>query len=148
MENILGEKLRSYIIQNNPDMLFKLQEDFSLVDYVETKIDLVRPTISQLLAQGKPQYIIEEICLEEMTSELRPSKYQFLYNLLEEDFEEDFHRLRVEGILPYEIANLIEVLAIDFENHQLDPSTKEFDSNFRYFILPRIQQYLKTQTLE
>lgn len=107
MQAILIEKLRSYIIHNNPDLMLRLQEDFSLTRYLEEKIQNVLPLLENLLAENKPQYIIEELCLNDLTKDFRPSKFNYIRSLLEEEFEQYFLRMKEAGLLTYEIVNLI-----------------------------------------
>lgn len=55
---------------------------------------------------------------------LGPSKYDYIYNILEEEFEERFTALETQGILLYEIINIIQSCgslldAFDEENRLL-----------------------------
>ena len=61
MQEMLKEKLWTFIVHNNPDLMMNLQQDFSLTDYLEQKVFNIQPLISQLLAENKPGYIIEEL---------------------------------------------------------------------------------------
>src|SRR5471030_137462 len=94
MQTILIEKLRSYIIQNNVDLLLKLQRDFSVTRYLEDKIAGITPQLDQWVAEGKPQYIIEELCMNELTKDLRPSKFNYIREILEEDFLQTYEKFR------------------------------------------------------
>ena len=107
MQEMLKEKLWTFIVHNNPDLMMNLQQDFSLTDYLEQKVFNIQPLISQLLAENKPGYIIEELCMAELTKDLRPSKFNYIRGVLEEEFELDFLRIKESGLLTYELINLI-----------------------------------------
>lgn len=143
MQAILTEKLRSYIIHNNPDIILRLQEDFSLTRYLEEKVFNVQPLLESLLAENKPQYIIEERCLHELTRDLRPSKFNYIRLLLEEEFEPDYARLKESG-MTYEIVNLIEVCEPVFEAVGFTEEN-ESSRDLQSAVAGTIQQYLESQ---
>ncbi len=62
MQNVLMQKLWTYIVHNNPDLLFKLQEEYSVAQYLEEKVSNVMPILIRLLSEERPQYVIEELC--------------------------------------------------------------------------------------
>lgn len=115
MKDKLKEKLWTYIVHNNPDLMLNLQQDFSVTHYLEEKMNGIQPLASQLLAENKPGYIIEELCMTELTKDLRPSKFNFICNILEDEFEQDFLRIKESGLLTYEIVNLISESETVFE---------------------------------
>ncbi|HVW96799.1 MAG TPA: hypothetical protein VHA56_12590 [Mucilaginibacter sp.] len=142
MQTILIEKLRSYIVANNPDILLHLQQDFSLTRYLEDKVSAVIPLAEQLIAEGKPLYAVEELCLNEMTSDLRPSKYLYIKELLEEDFLAIYNRFREMGVLTYEIVNILEACKPVFERTGFT-ETNQDDRALRYAVMGTIQEYLE-----
>lgn len=74
MQSMLTEKLWAYIVHNTPDLMLSLQENYSVTRYLEEKVSAIMPTVTQLLDEGKPQYAIEELCLNAMTEDLKPSR--------------------------------------------------------------------------
>lgn len=144
MQAILIEKLRSYIVHNNPDLLLTLQADFSLTRYLEQKVKNVQPLLENLLVENKPAYIIEELCLNELTKDLRPSKFNYIRSLLEEEFEDDFVRLKETGLLTYEIVNLIYLCEPVFEALGFTEED-ENDRALQHAIAGTIQQYLENR---
>ena len=142
MHTILTEKLRSYLAENNPDMLVGLQSSFSVTRYLEDKVALVMPLAELLIAEGKPQYIIEELCMEELTKALRPSKFHYIKEILEEDFLPAYGRFREMGVLTYEIINLIEACKPAFETIGFREENED-DRQLRYAITGSIQEYLE-----
>lgn len=70
-----------------------------------------------------------------LIASLGPSKYDYIYNLLEEEFEERFSVLEAQGILVYEIINIIQSCAT---------LTDEFDEDnrmLRYEVISMIAEY-------
>ncbi|MBF9252138.1 DUF1896 family protein [Pontibacter sp. 172403-2] len=145
MQAILIEKLRSYIVQNNPDVMLRLQEDFSLTRYLEQKFQNVQPLLENLLAENKPQYIIEELCLNDLTKDLRPSKFNYIRSLLEEEFEQYFARMKEAGMLTYEIVNLINSCEPVFEALRFSEEN-ENNGALQNAIQGTIQQYIEQAT--
>jgi len=141
MQNLLMEKLRAYIAGNNPDLLVSLQGNFSVTQYLEDKVALAMPMVEQLIAEGKPSYIIEELSMNELTADLRPSKFNYIKNILEEEFADDYKRLAETGVLTYEIINLIETCKEVFETFEFSEANED-DRFLRYAIIAELHDYL------
>lgn len=144
MQEVLSEKLHQYIKDNNPDLLFTLQRDGSVSDYLQEKVAAIDTLLNELISANTPTYIIEEHCMDELTRELRPSKFNYLIAILEEEFEMDFYRLNENGILTYEIVNLIEDCKPVFDAFGF---TEENESNrhLHYAITGAIKEYLENK---
>lgn len=141
MQSVLMEKLRAYITEHNPDLLLQLQGNFSVTQYLEDKVVSVMPMVKELLSEGKANYIIEELCMNELTADLRPSKFDYLKTVLEEDFPDDYNRMAEAGVLTYEVVNLIEACKSVFETHGFTEENK--DNRFlRYAVIAEIHDYL------
>jgi macrodomain Ter protein organizer (MatP/YcbG family) len=141
MQSMLTEKLWAYIVHNNPDLMFSLQEDFSVTRYLEEKVNAVMPLVEQLLGEGKPPYTIEELCLNAMTEELKPSRYQYLRSVIEEEFNGDYERMKENGTLTYEVVNLIETCKGIFSDFDFN-SENEANRHLRYAIIGKVYDYL------
>jgi hypothetical protein len=142
MKNILVQKLHQYIIANNPDLLIELQGESQVTAYTLTKMASIEGMLKQLQATKKPAYIIEELCMEELTKDLRPSKYNYIKEILEEDFSGRYEQFRNAGILTTEIINLIQDCQSVFED--LKFSVENEDNRFiRYAITGMISEYLQ-----
>ena len=143
MQEILKEKLRTYIGRNNADLMLNLQQDFSVTSYLEEMVNGIQSLASQLLVENKPGYIIEELCMEEMINNLRPSKFNYIRSVLEDEFEQDFLRIKESGLLTYEIANMISESETVFETLGFT-EVNEQDRILRYAIAGMIRQYLES----
>lgn len=82
LERRLACRLQSYLLENHFELAIALQEDHRLRHYLESKAHSVRELIMGLLLQNRPAYVIEALCLEELTRDLRPSRFQYVRALL------------------------------------------------------------------
>jgi len=96
--------------------------------------------VERMLAEGKPTYIIEELCMEQMTLELRPSRFNYIRSIIEEEFKEDFARLEDIGILTYEVINLIGDCSELFESFNFSIENEE-DRFLRYAVIAKVHDY-------
>lgn len=140
MQSILIEKLRAFILENNPDLVVQLQADYSVSKYLEDKVSTVASLMDQLLAENKPAYIIEELCLNEITAGLKPSKFNYIKSVLEEDFPKEYAALSDSGVLTYETINLVEDCKEHFESFGF--SEKNEDNRLlRYAVIAAIATF-------
>ncbi|WP_277015027.1 hypothetical protein [Flavobacterium lindanitolerans] len=141
MQQILLEKLWDYIVSHNPELILGLQDEFSVTAYLTEKVRGVNPLIEAMLAEQKPQYIIEEACLQEMTAELRPSKFLYIREIVEEEFPVQFGALQESGTLTYEIINLIGECRPLFD--ELGFRENGENGSLRYAVMAQVDEYLK-----
>ena len=141
MEDLLKEKLWFYIIHNNPDLMFTLQEDYSVLDYLNKKIDGVKSILDDMLSDGTPEYIIEEICLNVLTEDLKPSRFLYIRSLLSDEFEKTYSAFQESGILTYEVINLMESCKPIFETFGFTKENEE-NPNLRNTLIGQIADYL------
>ena len=141
MHTILIHKLHSYLIHHNPELILNLEESFSLKTYLEEKVASISDYQIQLIADENPAYVIEELCMNEMTKELRPSKFLYLRSILEEEFPNDFLELKENGTLTYEVVNLITGCKAIFESIGFTEQT-ENNRLLRYAVIGAMKEYL------
>jgi hypothetical protein len=146
MQQALINKLHEYIRENNPDLLFQLEEDRKVTEYLSDKISTVSTLIKQM-DTGEPAYIIEDACMDVLTQYLRPSKFNYISNLLEVEFESTHNQFQESGTLKFEVINLINQCQSVFED--LNFSNENEDNQFlRYAIIGIIGEYLEGVTSE
>lgn len=104
----LKEKLWAYIVSNNPDLMFNLQDEYRVVQYLEEKVSDVMPLAMKLLEEGRPGHAIHELCLNEMTKELKPSRYHYILKVLSGSFTREHEQFRESGEITYVAVNLVE----------------------------------------
>lgn len=141
MESTLKEKLWDYIVHNNPDLMFNLQEKYTVSKYLEEKVSGIRTMAEELLAGNMPLYKVTEVCLSAMTEDLKPSRFLYLKSVLEDEFPSDYERLRENGSLTYELVNLIEQCNEVFETFAFSTENEE-DRHLRYAIIGQVHDYL------
>lgn len=141
MRELLKDKLRSYIADNNPELIFQFGEEYRFSTYLNDKMEGLEPYLEQLFAEDKPGYIIEELCLKELTRDLRPSKYNYLSELLESEFPDHYEQFLNEGVLSFELINLIEDCTEAFEAFGFS-EINEDDRFLRYHIIVIVNDYL------
>jgi hypothetical protein len=141
IQQILEEKLRGYIEQNNPDLLLQLSKDFSVSSYLENKVAAIESDLEQWIAEGKPKYIIEELSMQALTAGLRPSRFNYVKEILEEDFLQTYESFRRIGVLTYEAINIIEACNPVFEALGFTEAD-EGNRALHYAIIGAIEEYL------
>lgn len=143
MKEILIGKLLEYIRDNNPDILFALEAEDKLRVWLYDKVNAAEPLMQQLKNSKQPDYIIVETCLQEMTKELRPSRYNYILHLLEEEFETNYKELLQSGLLQHEVINMIDYCNSTFDD--LVFAEENEDNQFiRYAIIGTVSEYLES----
>ncbi|MWB94942.1 hypothetical protein GON26_11230 [Flavobacterium sp. GA093] len=141
MENILKEKLWEYIIHNNPELMYKLQDKYGVSEYLEDKVKSVLVLADEMLSECTPREIIEEICLNLLTTELKPSRFTYLSSLLFEEFEGTYVDFARSGTLTYEVLNIMGACSELFETNNFTAGSNT-DPNFKNTLIPKITDYL------
>jgi hypothetical protein len=144
MQEVLIAKLHHYITANNPDLLITLQQEGNVSGYLKGKVAAIDLLVNELLASGTPAYIIEERCMDELTKELRPSKYNYLISILEEEFEYDYYRFKESGLLTYEAINLLQSCSTVFKTIGFTEEN-ENDRHLHYAVTGAIKEYFENK---
>ncbi|TKT86008.1 hypothetical protein [Dyadobacter frigoris] len=106
MQQRLKQKFWAHILVNNPGLIIELEQQDHLNAYLESKIESVLPLLDQLTSEGKADYIIEELCIHALVAEMRPYRFNYLWNVLEQEFSPFFKSWEQDGILTFELINL------------------------------------------
>jgi hypothetical protein len=142
MKEILIQKLHAYLVQNHLDLLIALQEEHRLGHYISGKVDSVSELCASLQAENRPAYVTEALCLEELTRDLRPSRFNYVSELLEQEFETDYLRMKNSGILTYEVINLIGACEPIFEVFAFGEENED-SRELKYAVMGMIAEYLE-----
>ncbi|MEI2822697.1 MAG: hypothetical protein V9F02_04625 [Chitinophagaceae bacterium] len=145
MQEVLVSKLLEYVRDNNPDLLFTLEAADKLRVWLYQKAESVQPLSEQLKKDNQPQYIIIEQCLMEATVELRPSRYSYILNLLEQEFEANYNSLVEYGLLQHEIINMIGYCEPVFDDLKFSEEN-EGNRFIHYAITGMISEYLQSNS--
>lgn len=141
MQEVLTNKLHQYISENNPDLLLAIEEKGNSTQYLSNKVNEISYLISELQESNTPEYVIEELCMRALTKDFRPSKYNYIKNILEEDFEFAFYNLEKSGTLLYEVVNIINLSEEVFQAFDLNEENED-NRQLRYAITGIISEYL------
>lgn len=141
---ILIQKLHDYLKENNPDLLLQLEQDGMLTQYLSDKVIAVDELINQY--KGQPDYIIEEACMNALTQDLRPSKFNYIRNTLEEEFEKGYQQFLKSGILQFEVMNLINQCQPVFDEIGFTEENED-SSDLRNAVIGTIGEYLENRAL-
>lgn len=123
-------------------MLLVLPSGGGITAYLEQQVEALDNLPEILLAEGKPVHIIEETCMEVLTKNLGPSRFNYLSSLLKEEFEWIFYDWQESGILTYEVLNLLDVCAPLFKHFGFREETGD-DRLLRYAVVGAVQEYLE-----
>lgn len=141
MKEILISRLLEYVRDNNPDLLFALEAEDKLRLWLYSKADSVEQLWKQMEADKQPGYIIEETCIAELTRELKPSKYNYILNILQEEFENDYNWLHQSGLLQHEVVNMVGYCDAVFNDLKFSEENEE-NRFIRYAICGAMGEYL------
>lgn len=143
----LRNKLLEYIRENNLDVLFHLEQEAGLTLYLNQKLSDAADLIERLKKERQPGYLIETMSLEQMTADLRPSKYNYICTILSEEFEAEHSRLIEAGLFQYEVINMLNYCLPVFEDLRFSEET--VDNRFtRYAIAGMISEYLESNSVK
>lgn len=137
MQELLKIKLQDYLLQNRPDLLVSLQAGGTTGIYLEDKVASIGDLPDRLLNEGRPPYIITELCMLALTADLGVSRFQLLAEILDNDFMPVADTLRVNGLLNYELLNLMQECDPVFE----EMGFNEEDRMLRYALTGAIREY-------
>jgi hypothetical protein len=138
----LKEKLWAYIIQNNPDLMYELQEQYGVDTYLDEKVSSVMPTVLKLIEQGRSGYAVQELSMNELTADLKPSRYHYILAVLSEEFESEHEQLKDSGLLSYEAVSMVVYCKPTFNNLNFSKSNEE-DKQIHYAITGMIAEYFQ-----
>ncbi|PWK72924.1 hypothetical protein LX99_04254 [Mucilaginibacter oryzae] len=141
MKTQLIKQLHHYLLHNHTDLLIALQEEHRLEHYLKQKVESVNDLLAQLQEEKRPAYVIEALCLEELTRDLRPSRFNYMRELLEAEFETDYKRMLSSGILTYELINLIGACEPIFEVFAFGEENED-SADLKHAIMGMIAEYL------
>ncbi len=109
MQEQLSERLNNYIRLDHPDLLIKLNAAGGLESWLIQQVSEVENDRQRMLAEGRSAAHTEDKCMELMTAALRPSRFHYISELLEEDFEWAYYRMRAEGILLEQTLKMLQL---------------------------------------
>jgi hypothetical protein len=141
MQEILIKKLLLYLQENNPELLIQLEEESKVTEYLLTKVGMVDSLLKEE-DNGQPAYILETACMDILTQDLKPSRYQYICKVLEEEFEDYYEKLEVAGLIKFEAMNLLDFCKQVFDDFGFDEESED-NRLLRYLIMGSISEYFE-----
>lgn len=126
---------------NSPELLLQLEEESRVTDYLQSKVGMVDSLINER-DEDQPAYILETACMDILTKDLKPSRYQYICKILEEEFEDYFEKLGATGLKKFEAINLLESCKQVFDEFGFDEESED-NSLLRYLIIGSISEYIE-----
>jgi len=122
MEKQLNERLWKFITEHNPELMFSLQENYSMTPYLAEKIKSIQPQLKAWKQIGYPESSIFLLAMEVLTSELKPSRFQFITSLLKKDFPSHYNQFKEQGILTHKTLALVDLCKVAFDSIRFSES--------------------------
>ncbi len=141
MQENLINKLLQFLSENNPELLFQLEEEGKLTEYLSDKTSLLDSILNEP-NKNQPAYIIEEACMNILTEDLKPSKYNYISKILEEEFADTYQKLQQSGTLQFEAINLIAYCQALFDEAGFTASNED-SRELQYAITGAINEYFE-----
>jgi hypothetical protein len=141
MQEILIQKLLLYVQENNRELLMQLEEESRVTDYLLNKVGMVDSLINEE-DNDQPAYILETACMDILTQDLKPSRYQYICKVLEEDFEDYYKKLELAGLIKFETINLLVFCKQVFDDFGFNEES-EGNRLLRYLIMGSISEYFE-----
>ena len=145
MQEILIQKLLLYMQENNPELLIQLEEESRVKDYLLKKVGMVDSLINEQ-DDDQPAYILETACMDILTLDLKPSRYQYISKVLEEEFEDYYEKLELAGLIKFEAINLLDSCKQVFDDFGFNTQSED-NWLLRYLIIGSISEYLKMEAV-
>jgi hypothetical protein len=140
MKNQLKEQLQLYIAENYPEKVHQLNPDVPFSTYMEDRVNLIEPLMDELISQGKNHEEILDICMDEIISVMPPSKYNYLLEVMEEEFPAEYDTFKSLGVLQYTVINIMQQCEDAFEAFDFSHDTID-DRFMRYMVIAEIHDY-------
>ena len=144
MQEILIQKLHAYIVNNNPEVLIQLQTETKVSAYLKGKLSSIEPLLNEMITEGVEPFFIAEMCMNVLTEDLRPSRFNYIATVFEEEFNPVYRQFRFVHILRYELINMVEACKAVFDSMDFNEQNTE-SRLLRYAIVGAIHDYLENK---
>lgn len=142
LKQILKEKLREHIINDYPDLMLRLQGKNQFESYLGQKVMSVLLTAKRMINDGFGESETVENAIEVLTDDLKPSRYQYIVNVLSQEFEKEHESLTNSGLLLFEAVNLVRYCQPVFTSMALSEKTVD-DRQIYLAVTGMIKEYFE-----
>lgn len=138
----LKEKVYEVMVENNPDLIVSLQTENGVTSFIESLVESKRATIETILRSNHQPNEKEEEILNELMSELVPSRFHYVRDLFSSNYKEKYEEFLQLGMVNTIVMNLLEFCGKIFERHGFSNMTE--DSPWLQFeILASMEAYFE-----
>jgi hypothetical protein len=130
------------MIQHCPQVLLDLQQQYQVSDYLADKINGISELLNGLMETGHPDYIIHDQCMNALTADLLPSRYDYLQELVEEEFPSEYEQWKRSSVLTYELCNLVAECAPTFDLLEFSENNED-DRELYYTVTGVVSSYME-----
>lgn len=141
MEKELLEAFRAYVAEHNPELLLNSTDEYPVSRHIRERVGEVVPLMKYLQDQGKQKGEILDLCMNELTKNLRPSRTDYIREVIRVEFPQEHFTLSQDGTLTYHAVQLLRHCDPVFESHNFNEHNRESDL-LRHGIIAEIHTYL------
>ena len=98
-------------------------------------------SVEEWIGTGIQLHEVEEMALRSMTTELRPSRFLYLKEVLEEEFPKETEEFIEAGVLTYELVNLIDHCKGTLDQFSFSEAERD-NRKLRFAVIADIAAYL------
>lgn len=132
-----------YLNNHHPDLLPEWRLVGALHGTIEQQLDQVKPLLEKLSTAELHTDDILEQCLNQLIAELPVSRFDYITELLSNEFEQQHEQLLSSGLLHYECMNLLQHCKPVFDKLNFS-LTNEDDPFVRYAVIAVISDYFES----
>ncbi|MFX1707237.1 hypothetical protein PV783_24930 [Chitinophaga sp. CC14] len=141
MKAEIRASLLGFLQENYPEIILLFSERGTLTQYLDDRMNFVEPLIDELIQQGDQLQEIIDLSIAELTSSFGPSKFNYLKQVMAEEFPQEYQQFEQVGVLRSELTNMIVACSNAFDAFEF--SEENLDDHFmRHMVIAEMQDYL------
>ena len=106
----LEKRFWAHLYVNHFEFILELEEAGIFNRYMLDVMQSVSSLFERLQSENKPDYIVEELCLDALLEEVRPARSPYFLHVLSGQFPEIYQSWQRQGILKVQIINFTRYL--------------------------------------
>lgn len=145
MKEKIKESLLGFLQENYPEIVLLFSERGTLSQYLDDRVNLIEPLIDELIQQGDHQQQIIDLSIAELTASFGPSKFNYLKQVMSEEFPQEYEQFEQVGVLRSELTNMIVVCGNAFDAFEFSEQTLD-DHFMRHMVIAEMHDYLVSRS--
>lgn len=141
MESVLIAEMVRVVVFQYPEIISSFPDNERFDAYLLEQLQILRPIFEEYCQTGIAKTEAMELTMKHWAQILGPSKYNFIEDILEAEFEDAYNDYEQMGLLQLEVMNLADVCSTEFERFGFDAD----DGNrlLYYGIVSRMEEHFK-----